>query len=240
VRFSDGFFHNRRLTYESEALCWFLAIILQLKGFLMLSIVLIAVMGLASMSYVSCGETAQKSTQNSSSQETGQWPDERCATLNAIIGRAGKDPHSYSAADSFKEFAIAVDDLAIDPTTCNRNGYTLMHTAALYDRYSAGIPLTLAFLTKIGKMDVNAQAKPTGSTPLHIATLIGNDHTVDFLLENGANPLIKNHLGTAYENAKRFSRFAKSQELCKNFDRTIEKLEKAENLARFKKELYNS
>ncbi|KAJ5259515.1 ankyrin [Penicillium angulare] len=64
---------------------------------------------------------------------------------------------------------------------CNHEGKTILHWAAKY-----GQEAVVKFLLDTGKVDVNCK-DPCGITPLHLATMFGNERIVivELLLDTG-------------------------------------------------------
>lgn len=85
--------------------------------------------------------------------------------------------------------------------TLDKNGNTILHTACLKDRYD----VVYHILTQ-SNVDVNA-LNNSHLTPLHLAVYNSNINICSLLLKYGANPNIKDCLGStplyiAYNNCK--------------------------------------
>jgi len=85
----------------------------------------------------------------------------------------------------------------------NKPGWTPLHYAATFPG-PAAIDLTRLMLEHHAYIDAES---PNGSTPLMMAAQYGNTTVVKLLLEEGADPLIRNQLGlTAIDFAHRANR----------------------------------
>lgn len=85
----------------------------------------------------------------------------------------------------------------------NKTGWTPLHYAA---SSTQGDQLGVAKLLLENAAYINA-ASPNGSTPLMMAAMYGNTSTLKLLLDEGADPTLKNQLGlTAVDFAQRADR----------------------------------
>ena len=82
----------------------------------------------------------------------------------------------------------------------NKTGWTPLHYAAT----AGNVPLMAALLEKHAYIDAES---PNGTTPLMMAAQYGTPSAVKLLLEEGADPLLKNQLGlSAIDFAQRVQR----------------------------------
>jgi ankyrin repeat protein len=140
--------------------------------------------------------------------------------------------NSESLCGRMREFVINHEfakfiDLAViaDPIECrSKKGTTLLHIASAWDNE---LVIKTLFL-QAKKMDVDI-TDSNSDTSLHYASILGKHRAIALLLTKGANPLAVNHRGkTPRQTAEKFAKFAKSEDLCENFQETIRILEKAE------------
>uniref|UniRef100_A0AAV1U5X0 Ankyrin repeat protein n=1 Tax=Peronospora matthiolae TaxID=2874970 RepID=A0AAV1U5X0_9STRA len=89
-----------------------------------------------------------------------------------------------------------LDEENVDPNVKNEAGNLPIHTAA----YHGHVDILTILLTH--KVDVNVTC-PRQNSPLHYAAAQSRDEAVRFLVDNGANPALRNRQGrTAYDVAK--------------------------------------
>ncbi len=82
----------------------------------------------------------------------------------------------------------------------NKTGWTPLHYAASKSQ----LPILRVLIENHAYIDAES---PNGSTPLMMAAMYGNPQTVELLLQEGADPLLKNQQGlTALQFAERASR----------------------------------
>ena len=93
-----------------------------------------------------------------------------------------------------------VNELLERDAAVNKTGWTPLHYAV------TGSQLTIMKLLIEKYAFIDAQS-PNGTTPLMMAAMYGSNETVKLLIEEGADPLMKNQLGmTAADFAKRANR----------------------------------
>lgn len=94
---------------------------------------------------------------------------------------------------------IAVQLIAMDADV-NKPGWTPLHYASTHGH----LAIMQALLDHHAYIDASS---PNGSTPLMLAAMYGTPSAVKLLLEAGADPALKNHLGlTAIDFAQRANR----------------------------------
>ncbi|GMF47969.1 unnamed protein product [Phytophthora fragariaefolia] len=94
------------------------------------------------------------------------------------------------------KFVCMLEEQNMDPNAKNEAGNLPIHTAAYYGRVDF-LELLLAH-----NVDVNAVC-PRQNSPLHYAAAQSRDDAVKFLVNNGANPALRNRSGrTPYDVAK--------------------------------------
>ena len=116
--------------------------------------------------------------------------------LNLLTAQ-GESPLMLAALKGQTELAAAMIKKDAD---VNKPGWTPLHYAA-----SGGhLPLMRLLLENYAYIDA---ASPNGTTPLMMASMYGNAAAVQLLLEEGADPLLKNQQAlTALQFAERASR----------------------------------
>jgi ankyrin repeat protein len=122
-----------------------------------------------------------------------QWPKTK------VEWRNSKDESPLMMA-SLKGHTELVKLLIAKDADVNKTGWTALHYAA-----SGAKKNTIEILLEHSAY-IDAES-PNGSTPLMMAAMYGNADCVRLLLESGADPTLKNHLGlTAAEFAKQAGR----------------------------------
>jgi ankyrin repeat protein len=122
-----------------------------------------------------------------------QWPKTK------VEWRNSKDESPLMMA-SLKGHTELVKLLIAKDADVNKTGWTALHYAA-----SGAKKNTIEILLEHSAY-IDAES-PNGSTPLMMAAMYGNADGVRLLLESGADPTLKNHLGlTAAEFAKQAGR----------------------------------
>lgn len=113
--------------------------------------------------------------------------------------RNSKDESPLMIA-SMKGHAELVKLLIAKDADVNKTGWTPLHYAA------SGAKKNIIEILLENSAYIDAES-PNGSTPLMLAAMYGNADCVRLLLESGADPTLKNHLGlNAADFAKRVSR----------------------------------
>jgi ankyrin repeat protein len=101
---------------------------------------------------------------------------------------------------SIKGHAELVKLLIAKDADVNKTGWTPLHYAA------SGAKMNIIEILLEHSAYIDAES-PNGSTPLMLAAMYGNADCVRLLLESGADPTLKNHLGlNAADFAKRVGR----------------------------------
>lgn len=124
------------------------------------------------------------------------WPKTNVNKLN----RKGESPLMMAAIKGYPELA---QKLIARDADVNKTGWTPLHYAA-----SSGQLLIIAMLIESNAY-IDAES-PNGTTPLMMAAMYGSAAAVKFLLQEGADPQIKNQLGL---NALQFAQQAKRQDV---------------------------
>jgi ankyrin repeat protein len=113
--------------------------------------------------------------------------------------RNSKDESPLMMA-SIKGHAELVKLLIAKDADVNKTGWTPLHYAA------SGAKMNIIEILLEHSAYIDAES-PNGSTPLMLAAMYGNADCVRLLLESGADPTLKNHLGlNAADFAKRVGR----------------------------------
>ena len=116
--------------------------------------------------------------------------------------RTPQDESPLMMAAMRGELKLATELIAKDADV-NKTGWTPLHYAA---SSTQGEQLAVAKLLLENAAYIDA-ASPNGSTPLMMAAMYGNTATLKLLLEEGADPTLKNQLGlTAVDFAQRADR----------------------------------
>jgi uncharacterized protein len=129
-----------------------------------------------------------------------------------MLNQAGESPLMMAVFRGNMELVKALLDRDAD---VNKTGWTPLHYAAT----AGSLPLIALLLEKHAYIDAES---PNGTTPLMMAAQYGNPAAVKVLLDEGADPLLKNQLGlSAIDFAQRAQR-ADSAELISGFVRAKE------------------
>lgn len=116
--------------------------------------------------------------------------------LNALSDK-GESPLMLAAFNGDFELARQMVQKGAD---VNKTGWTPLHYAAT----KGHLPLIKLFIENHAYIDAES---PNGSTPLMMASMYGTPEAVKLLLDEGADPLLKNQQGlSAIEFAQRASR----------------------------------
>ncbi len=116
--------------------------------------------------------------------------------LNALNDK-GESPLMLAAFNGDLELASQMIQKGAD---VNKTGWTPLHYAAT----KGHLPLMKLFIENHAYIDAES---PNGSTPLMMASMYGSAEAVRLLLDEGADPLLKNQQGlTATQFAQRVSR----------------------------------
>ena len=116
--------------------------------------------------------------------------------------RTPQDESPLMMAAMRGELKLATELIAKDADV-NKTGWTPLHYAA---SSTQGEQLAVAKLLLENAAYIDA-ASPNGSTPLMMAAMYGNTATLKLLLDEGADPTLKNQLGlTAVDFAQRADR----------------------------------
>lgn len=102
-----------------------------------------------------------------------------------ILNAADESPLMLAALKGHGHLARQLIDKGAD---INKTGWTALHYAAT----SAQVPLIALLLEKSAYIDAES---PNGTTPLMMAAMYGTTGAVKLLLEEGADPLLKNEQG---------------------------------------------
>lgn len=105
-----------------------------------------------------------------------------------------------------------------DPNKKGPNGATPLHSAIAYRRHPVDLDRIRLFLKY--KADPNATDK-NGSTPLHYALLRQDYESVKVLLENSANPIIKNNAGESPLDYVEHKKVTGQREPASNYEGTL-------------------
>lgn len=111
-----------------------------------------------------------------------------------VLNPAGESPLMMAALKGHTEIALQMIDKGAE---LNKTGWTPLHYAA-----TAGqVQLISVLIDKAAYIDAES---PNGTTPLMMAAMYGTPGAVKLLLEEGADPFIKNEQGlTAIDFAQR-------------------------------------
>jgi uncharacterized protein len=136
----------------------------------------------------------------------------------ALIAAPKLNPNQLnSSGESALMFAALRGDLevvkalAAKGADINKTGWTPLHYAAS----KAQLPVIAWLLENHAYIDAGS---PNGTTPLMMASMYGSPEAVKLLLEEGADPMIKNSLGLA---ALQFAERAKSEDSIKQITKAI-------------------
>ena len=99
----------------------------------------------------------------------------------------GNTPLKYASAEPHPEVLSTLISLGATPHLADRRGFTPIHCVAGHGFYEESIEMA-EILIKAGA-DVNVRSKVQGFVPLHEARTV---RMIDFLLQHGADPTIKN------------------------------------------------
>ena len=116
------------------------------------------------------------------------------AKLDLVEDRHGTTPLLLALSNRHIETANALISSEADCRAASTNGTTALHSAVR----QGDLKLVTSLLMKHRRVNVNAQDS-SGWTPLHYACATGFLKAVAFLLESGADTLIKNNEGMAPE-----------------------------------------
>jgi ankyrin repeat protein len=123
----------------------------------------------------------------------------------------GNTPLKYASAEPHPEVLRTLIALGASPHMSDRRGFTPIHCVAGHGFYKEAIEMA-AILIEAGA-DVNARSTMHGFVPLHEARTVG---MIDFLLEHGADPTIKNDEGqTPEEYLRKDDEIEESEHLSK-------------------------
>ena len=106
----------------------------------------------------------------------------------------GNTPLKYASAEPHPEVLSTLISLGANPHLADRRGFTPIHCVAGHGFYEESIEMA-EILIKAGA-DVNVRSKVQGFVPLHEARTV---RMIDFLLQHGADPTIKNDEGQTPE-----------------------------------------
>eukprot|EP01060_Flectonema_neradi_P007138 TRINITY_DN1495_c5_g1_i1.p1 TRINITY_DN1495_c5_g1~~TRINITY_DN1495_c5_g1_i1.p1 ORF type:complete len:307 (+),score=55.10 TRINITY_DN1495_c5_g1_i1:44-964(+) len=106
---------------------------------------------------------------------------------------SGRMPLFYALENANHEIISWYLDQEIDTSVSDNKGITLLHVAAYTNNLKA-----VKRIIEIGKADINA-ADEKGTTPLHVAAHRASVDVISVLLENGADPLIRDKRGNLPE-----------------------------------------
>ncbi len=113
------------------------------------------------------------------------------------VNAKGESPLMLAAIKGQQE---AVNELLERDAAVNKTGWTPLHYAAT----SSQLAIMKLLLEKYAFIDAQS---PNGSTPLMMAAMYGSSEAVKLLIDEGADPLMKNEQGmTAIDFAKRANR----------------------------------